>query len=44
MDSGLRCFEQLRAMDDMNNFVSLAQTSKCYQWIRVVDEMNDSGL
>ena len=29
-------------MDDMNDSVSSAQVSKCYEWIRVVDEMNDT--
>ena len=31
----------LRAMDDMNNFESWAEYSKCYEKFKVMDDMND---
>ena len=40
---GSRCFEELRAMDDMNEFGSWAQGSKCNEQLSVVDDMNDLG-
>ena len=31
------------SMDNMNNFGSRTQGSRCYEKFRVVDEMNDYG-
>ena len=36
---GSRCYEQLKAMDDMNNSGSWAQGSRCYEQLRVIDDM-----
>ena len=30
-------------MDDINDFASCAQASKCYEQLKVVDDMNDFG-
>ena len=39
---GSRCYEQLRAMYDMNNFGLWAQGSKCYEQLGPIDGMKDS--
>ena len=41
MNLGLRCYEYLRAMDDVNGSKSLAQGYRGYQNLRVVDDMNE---
>ena len=38
-----RGYEQLKAMDDMSYFGSLAQGFGCYEQLKVVDDMNDLG-
>ena len=40
---GYRCYEQLKAMDDMSYFGSLAQGFGCYEQLKVVDDMNGLG-
>ena len=36
--------KKLRAIDDMKDFGSWAQGSKCYEQLRGVDDMNNFGL
>ena len=40
---GPRCYEQLRARIDMNDYKSWAQGSRCYKKLWVLDDMNNSG-
>ena len=39
-----RCYEQLKAKDDMNDFWSWAYDTKCYEQLRVVDDMKNSRM
>ena len=39
---GLKCYEQLRAVDEMKNSWSWAYDSKCYEYLKAMDDMNDS--
>ena len=41
-DLASKCYEQLRAVDDMNDWWSHAKGSRCYEQLRVVDGMNNS--
>ena len=36
-----RCYEQLRVVDDMNDFRSWDEGSRCYKQLKVVDDMNE---
>ena len=38
----IRCYEQLKVMDDMK-YSMLCKGFKCYEQLRVVDDMNYSG-
>ena len=38
-----RCYEQLKALDDMNKSESLAQGFRCYEQLKVMVDMNDYG-
>ena len=40
---GSSCYEQLRVVIDMNDFMLSAQGSRCYEQLRVVDDMNGLG-
>ena len=38
---GSRCYEQLRAMVDKNEFGLRAQGSRCYEQIKAIDGMDN---
>ena len=38
----LKIYEQLRVMDNMNDFGSWDQDAKCFEHLRLVDDMNNS--
>ena len=38
-----RCYEQLRAIDDMSHFLSSVQGFRCYAQLWVMVDMNKSG-
>ena len=40
---GTTCYEQLKDVDDMNDFGSWALDTKCYKQLKVVDDMNYLG-
>ena len=37
-----KCYEQLRVVDDMNDFESLAQVSECCEQLKVIIDVNNS--
>ena len=39
---GSRCYEQLRALDDMKSSMSCSQDSRCFEQLQTIDDMNDS--